>query len=318
MKEYGGYMSLELPYEKEYFRDERNILRLNSGRAAIYCALLDARPGKVYIPIYNCEFVKEPFEKLGIEYSFYNIDKNFLPINVKLLANEYILWVNYFGIQPRNTIEIIKNRYTNIIFDNTQAFFATPVNEAYNVYSCRKFFGVSDGAYLVKNDIEKPSLEQDISYNRAMFMLKSIEEGTNAAYYDNMENENEIAKNVYGMSKLTQRILSSINYQDIQKKRYENFCKLHSYLEEINELNINAETETPMVYPLLIRNEALRTKLVCNKIYVPQWWKHVPEKTNEDCFDNYLSKYLVPLPIDQRYDQNDMRYIANLVMSFRE
>ena len=318
MKEYGGYLPLELPYRKEFFDDIQDIVRVNCGRAAIYCALMDAKPNKVYIPFYNCEFVKEPFEKAGIKYDFYNIDEDFMPVNVNLLEDEYILWVNYFGIQASHTIEKVKIKYGNVIFDNTQAFFSPPVYEAYNIYSCRKFFGVSDGAYLIKNNIKQPNLEQDISYNRAQFMLKSIEKGTNAGYKGSMQNEDELAKNVYAMSRLTQRILCSIDYEDIKNKRYNNFIVLHRYLGEINELKVNTNTQTAMVYPLLIKDDNLRQKLVESKIYIPQWWKHVINKTDENSFDNYLSRYLIPLPIDQRYNQEDMKYIANLVMSFRE
>ena len=35
-------------------------------------------------------------------------------------------------------------------------------------------------------------------------------------------------------------------------------------------------------------------------------------KTNE--FEKYLASYLIPLPIDQRYRQDDMVYIAEIIM----
>lgn len=316
MKEYGGYLPLELPLLKEYYNDEDHMIRVNCGRSAIYCALLEAKPSKVYLPYYNCEFVKEPFEKLGIPYCYYNIDRDFMPIGIELLPNEYILWVNYFGTQHIDKAIKIVERFKNVILDNTQAFYAKPIKEVYNIYSCRKFFGVSDGAYVIKNNIVKPHLQQDESYKKIEFILKCIERGTDAGYKDYIENEDILATNILKMSKLTQRILESIDYEYIQKKRYDNFKWIHELLKDINQLDVDMSTRTPMVYPLVIKNGGLRNHLIENKIYVPQWWKHVMDKTDSQSFDYYLSKYLIPLPIDQRYSKKDMEYIANVVKGY--
>ena len=42
----------------------------------------------------------------------------------------------------------IKKIYGNIIVDHTHAFFQKPLKGIDTLYSCRKFWGVSDGAYL--------------------------------------------------------------------------------------------------------------------------------------------------------------------------
>lgn len=38
-----------------------------------------------------------------------------------------------------------------IILDNTQSFFQKPISGIDTIYSCRKYFGVPDGAYLSTN-----------------------------------------------------------------------------------------------------------------------------------------------------------------------
>ena len=42
--------------------------------------------------------------------------------------------------------------------------------------------------------------------------------------------------------------------------------------------------------------------------------------TNElaNKFEKDLAEYLIPLPIDQRYDEQDMQYIANMVKKLEE
>lgn len=71
-----------------------------------------------------------------------------------------------------------------------------------------------------------------------------------------------------------------------------------------------------MVYPFLTSENAtnMRTYLIKNKIYVPQWWKWVLSDLAAGEFEQKLSAYLYPLPIDQRYTVQDMDDIAQIVM----
>ena len=69
--------------------------------------------------------------------------------------DEFILWTNYYGNARDNEIKNVSEKYPNLIIDNCHAFFSKPIEGKFNCYSTRKFFGVSDGGYLVKlkNDI---------------------------------------------------------------------------------------------------------------------------------------------------------------------
>lgn len=319
LAEYGGYLPLELAHGNEHYDQYSNdMLRLNSGRTALYCALVDAKVKKLYLPLYMCDSISQPVNSLKIDCEYYRIDHHFKPINVNLKENECILWANYFGTMTQITIGEIVGKYKNLILDNTQAFFAEPIEDVYNIYSCRKFFGVCDGAYLIKKGLKELQLEQDISYERAQYILKSIELGTNTAYCDHLNSEELLDGRYLKMSKLTQRILSSIDYPVIQQKRKDNFLELYNRLQDFNELDVNPKTDTPMIYPLLVTNQKLRQMLIENKIYVPTWWRHVVELTDSNDFENRLTKYLIPLPIDQRYDKHDMYYISNKISDFLE
>lgn len=74
MKEYGGYLSIELNLGQEWYSG-KDVLRLNCGRTAIVTAIRDAGYKKVHLPVYLCPSVKEILEKNQIEYCFYNIDE---------------------------------------------------------------------------------------------------------------------------------------------------------------------------------------------------------------------------------------------------
>lgn len=316
MKEYGGFIQLELPKKKEYFNwvNENDILRLNCGRSTFYCAAKDAGVRKVYMPYLNCIDSPNPISSLGLEVEFYYLEDDLTPKDISPNEKEAVLWVNYYGNASEKVKRKVIDKYTTLIIDNCHAFFSPPVKGVYNCYSTRKFFGVADGAYLIKDNLAKMELPESLSAENTLFLLKAIELGTNAVYSENLKNETRVAESVSKMSPLTKRILASIDYESIRKIRYRNLLMLHQKLNSINEFEVNLECETQMYYPLLISQDSLRTRLIANKIYTPTWWRHVPEQCHYAPIETRLSKYMLLLPIDQRYDESDMSDIASIIL----
>lgn len=319
IKEYGGYLPIELPFwNSEYFDgfSKDNLVRLNCGRSAFWYALSVIKPSKLYVPYLNCDNSTDPADDLGIPYEYYCLDSDLTPKGIQPRSDEAVIWINYYGNASQEQIEKVRIlcSNTNLIVDNCHAFFSEPLEEAYNCYSARKFFGVCDGAYLIKNSIPKIALPKSKSSDHMHFILASLEEGTNALYLENLKNEKRLGKTAMAMSDLTRRILSSIDYGRIRKIRKRNMLCLHSILEQYNEFNVNIESETHMYYPLLITNDNLRQKIVERHIYTPTWWRHVPAYFNEDILEVKLSKYMLMIPMDQRYNESDMRDIAEIIL----
>lgn len=313
--EYGGFLPFELQKGDEYFNEyTQNTIKLNSGRSAFKYALIEMNPKKIYIPYYICETMVNVVKELGIDFEYYRINIDLMPIEVNLLSGEYILWVNYFGIMEEEKILYIHNKYKNVIYDNTQAFFIKPIQDSYNIYSCRKFFGVCDGAYLIKKDIRRKELKKDYSANRSTFILRSIEEGSNSVYNINLQNEKSIGNEMLKMSYLTERIMKSINYTNVKNIRRDNFYYWHDKLESMNEFTIPLNVESPLYYPFLIKKEGVKEELIKRKVYVPTLWKNILEIFDEEEFEFDLAKYLVCLPIDQRYTNEDINNMSNILM----
>ena len=72
-----------------------------------------------------------------------------------------------------------------------------------------------------------------------------------------------------------------------------------------------------MVYPFLCSVDGLRGRLIQNKVYVSQWWKYLLDVLPADSVESRLSRYLLPLPLDQRYTPDDMRELAALVLQLK-
>ena len=315
-REYGGYLPLELPHGQEYFAGfGSDVQRLNCARSAIYAALAQCRAQKVRLPWYNCETVQEPLRRLGVPYEFYFLDEELFPQTPPLEEGEWLLYVDYFGTAPKDLPDRVKKTFGRVIFDNTQAFFAPPRMEedSYNVYSCRKFLGVADGAYLIHKGLQARPYPADSSWQRAGHLLKCLDTSTNEAYADSLNNEDLLAREVREMSALTRRMLTAVDYAEVKRRRRENFLALHAELAAVNGRAVNADADAPMVYPLYVEKEGLHAALVQNKVYIPQWWKWLLDKVPANSVEARLSRWLLPLPVDQRYTPDDMRDLARLV-----
>src|SRR5258708_38630843 len=145
IKYIGGYFELEIKKREEF---HKNAISLNSGRSCLDYLLSEKNYKKIYLPYYSCKSLLDIIKKQKLKYEFYSIYSSLMPIlNKKLAADEVLLFINYFGLLNKYvTKEVAK--YTNVIIDNSQAFYARPLDGVDTFYSPRKFFGVSDGGYL--------------------------------------------------------------------------------------------------------------------------------------------------------------------------
>lgn len=315
LKEIGGYFGLELRKGSEYYPDA---IKLNSGRNCFKYILLAQKSSKVYVPYYiDKSMFEESLQNLGVEFEFYNIDEKLeIPDNFTVGNSEKIVYVDYYALKKDYISKLIEIYKDKLIIDNTQAFFSKPIAGIDTLYSLgSKFFGVPGGGYLfTKTSLDK-EFERDFSYHKMTHILGRIDK-TASEFYESFQESKKGRCNqeIKNMSTLTQTILSSIDYQSVKTIRERNFYYLHSYLKDFNELNVDLSSiEGPMVYPLLIKNEGLRQKLIENKIYVPIYWKEVLDMKGASNFEKYLSEYLLPLPIDQRYDISDMKIIVDAI-----
>lgn len=282
MKEIGGYFGLEQSTHNEYYS---NLLALNTGRNALLYVLKARKIEKIYIPYYLCDTVSEICKKYKYEFEYYHVDKAFKPIFSKQLKkSEYIYIVNYFGQVSNSELLKYKVEYKNVIFDNVQAFFQKPVKGIDTIYSCRKFFGVPDGAYLYSNKNISKTLEQDFSYNRMNFLLGRFEKSANEFYSEYSANNNFFMNEpIKQMSKITKNIMKGIDYDYVINKRNQNFSYLSERLSSINKLNIKFSVG-PFAYPLYLENGSeIRKKLQEKKVHIPTLWPDVFDLCKKIC-----------------------------------
>lgn len=313
MKEIGGYMELDtyrLPMRHE------GAVALNCGRNAL-AYLIEARNiKKICLPRFLCSSVESVCRKMGVVVRYYSVTEEFHPKVPEMQEDEWLYLVNYYGQLSREMLGEIIREHPKAIVDNAQHYFGEPVSGVDTIYTCRKYFGVPDGAFLYTESRLDRELTRDESYTRMGFVLGRYERPASEFYSQSADNNRFFAEEpVKKMSRLTENLLHGIDYEFVRRKREENFHILACALGEKNMLKVR-ECEGPFMYPFMSEDaDRIRKKLLERKIYIPVLWPNVLTECPEDSVEYRLAKNILPLPCDQRYDGDDMGLVLSYVKS---
>ena len=312
MREYGGYIEFETFYGKMLHEDA---IALNCGRNAL--AYLCEAKGikKMYLPYFLCSSVTDLCKKIGVEWSGYSINNQLEPIfEQKLGENEWLYIVNFYGQLDNDQLELWKKKYNRIIVDNAQSYYQAPVDGVDTLYTARKYFGVADGAFLYTNARLEREIAVDESFERMHFLLGRYERSANEFYNEYVSNNKLFSTEpIKQMSRLTRNILRGIEYDRIAECRQENFEILNQELRNINQLQVKS-VRGAFMYPLLIEGGITVKKILQKeKIYIPTLWPNVLENCKTGSLEYHLAADTLPIPIDQRYDIQDMKYLVEVI-----
>lgn len=306
--EIGGY--IEFPYfVGSLFHD--HAIALNCARNCLAYIIEAKNIKNIALPKFLCGSVKRTCEEHGVDVNYYSIGIDFLPEDIELKQNEWLYLVNYYGQIDNEKIIEIKKHNDNLIVDNVEAFFQLPVEGIDTIYTCRKYFGVPDGGYLYTDTCINRLLEEDKSADRMTHLLGRFENAANVFYAKYKENES-IFKTLplRRMSKITENLMRSYDYNKVKLTREENFVYLDKMLSEYNKLTLITPSGA-FAYPLYVSNgNEIRKKLQKKNIYIATLWPDVFNSCNEDEIEYDMARNILPLPCDQRYDVRIMEYLA--------
>ena len=310
MKEIGGYFGLEMSGGTEFYS---SLIALNTARNALQYLIRARNIRKLYLPFFLCDAISDMRNRDGFSYDYYHIKADFTPDFYKgFESGECLYIVNYYGQLKDYTVREWKSKCPDLILDNTHAFYQRPLSDVDTIYSCRKFFGVPDGAYLSTDCTLGEPLEQDISLKRMKHILGRFE-GQASEFYSDFKTTDELFHGMplRSMSKLTHNLLSGIDYEKCCKQRQENFKYLHERLKDSNKLELS-EPIGPFCYPYYHENGMMIKKQLADmKIYIPTLWQDVLENCNISKMEREYVENILPIPCDQRYGIEDMEIVLN-------
>lgn len=314
MDEIGRHYTFEKLYGEHFHNTD---LLLSSGRNSLRYIIRERKIKKIYLPYFLCESLSEVCIMENVKICYYHINDNFMPLGINkndLNENSFLYFVNYYGIFRKRLKDIIEE-YKYVIIDNTHDFFNNNSFDVDIIYNYRKYFGVPDGACIVSSDLKKnPNYANGKSLNKIIEMISRDEEGE-FFHYKTFLDADKYFKNedlVY-MSNFTNNYIKGIDYNKVLNKRLNNYRYLKKLLINYNSL---VSDDLTYMYPLYIENgDLLRKYLLNNNIYSLMLWPNVMDNgcNNEE---KKLANNIVLLPIDQRYDIEDMLYIGNCINKY--
>ncbi len=321
---------------------------LSTCRSAISLALeiielQDPNVSKVAaVPSFTCETVIQPFLESGYGLKMYGInaglgiEKDGFLADLKESEVGVLIIHRYFGFDTMpdisGVIGEIRELGIYIIEDRTQCLYSDiqPLDADFFVASLRKWHGIPDGGILVckGGKIERKPLDVDTELERA-----KVDAGYAKYNYlfhqigkkDNFLEKYKIAEEIldkqsarYKISPLSYAMQASLDISSMKQKRRSNYVTLTKEIRNIAGIGIVfpelQEGVVPLYCPIMAAEREYVQKLLCDRrIYAPIIWPK-PDIL-PDIFGSGSKLYLnmLCIPIDQRYEEDDMLRIASVL-----
>ena len=351
MREYGSeYPSIQLPdgYFEGLKKYGRELTYIRTGREALMYASCNCKPGKeavILCPAYCCWSMTAPFEFTGWTVVYYRlnedltIDETYLEGLLRGCKPDAILTMIFYGsADTRAAIARVKayNEKITVIEDFSHCTFCLDkiFNEQveYYVTSVRKSIGVCDGALVLS---KKPTNKHYIGAEAPDFatLRKGAQNMKGRYVFSKSLNDKDVflselrqgeemidkLDGVHPISEISERMIASINGEDIAFARRENMKHLWTLLNGKIKMIHGLERSfdgAPFSLPILVENRDTVQRLLAQKgVYAPVLWP-IDEKARKTCeVSAYVSDHMLSIPIDQRYNYDDIEDIASIVLS---
>lgn len=314
-REIGGYLELEQFSGPTLHEGD---VALNCGRSC-FEYLVELRGVRtVWLPDFLCSSVPNLCHKVGVAARTYRIGEGFKPAyDFEVAEGEWLYLVDYYGQLTRGDVETaIDASGGHLIVDESQGYYREPWEGADTLYTCRKWFGVADGAFLHARDGRR--LDREIprseSFDKMGFVLGRFERAAGEFFAESKENNARFADEpMAGMSALTENLLRAVDYGAAKERRLANWAVLDAALGASNRLSLVAP-EAPFMYPYMVADaEGARGRMAAEGVFVPMLWPNVLGDPDAGSTAIGFSSDILPLPVDQRYGADDMERILEVL-----
>lgn len=336
MKKYigGEFGRSALKSSPTKFKQIDNSLFFMSGRTAMYAIMQDIilkhSAKSVYIPSYCSRSMIKPIIDSGLDLVFYDIviSENGLTIEYNNSHNcECILLLDYFGFCNEQLLKIAsheKSKGTIVIIDKTQSFLC---NRSYNqcanytLVSFRKWFASSAAlAYSSTGFDKKPCNGVNTEYEslRNAGFSTIYNKGFCLDILDNSEDILRSNYKNYSPSDAEIFYIDTLDFVKMRDSRIKNAAVLMDELRGIPQISLIfkkiGEMDCPLYVPIILKNGIDRdfvvSELLKENIESYVHWGFSPYH-NESYKNHVLYNQEISLFCDHRYNESDMKRIAN-------
>lgn len=304
-------------------------LMLETGRQALSAiAMVLERSGasRIAVPAFVCDSILAPFQDRGWEIHDYPVLDDLSPDleaarrMTEAREVDAVLVLRYFGAAPTfaelSDVAAIRAAGVTVVADETHLpFTMNQWGADYAYASLRKVLPTTDGAYLhMPSDVEPPMLRRARETGRYAAMA-SFDAHRGITPHSRIMLDASMAlierdAAPRRMSRRGRALLDTLDLDALAQRRIANARALAAALADVGiETAVPvASLEVPSHLPVRVADpEAAQAALARAEVYCPIHWPR-PQgfATQDEWPDDLLS-----LPVDHRYDEQDMRRIAH-------
>lgn len=321
---------------------------LSTGRSAIFYVLdtIELRNPNVkkvaVLPPFTCNTVIEPFLAKNYEVRTFHVGQDLRSSVVDLLdvidtsQVGIILFHRFFGFDTIENIDTIipalRREGVIVIEDCTQCLYSgfSKSDADYWVGSIRKWCGVPDGGFAVCREgnfnnkptqMDKELLEAKIEAAIRKYEYLFDGKGDKSVFMDQYRKAEDILaaqKQYFTISDLSKIIQINLDVESLKVKRRSNYEIITRGILSCDNIKVIFETikndAVPLYCPILCNDrQAVQRELVKNRIYAPVVWPKADCCPSVDQDAEYVYEHILCIPIDQRYDVDDMIRIISVL-----
>lgn len=294
------------------------------------------------IPPFICHTVIEPFLAKGYELYTFHTGRDLMAkaSDVMNVVREHkagvFLFHRFFGVDSISDIESIMPQLKELgvvtIEDCTQNLYSTYQKSSadYYVGSIRKWCGVPDGGFAVCKEgkfenkpVEKDGRLESSKKEASILKYEYLFEGKGDKQvflnkYREAEDILDTQEKHYAISDLSAAIQTHLDVEELKEKRRKNFEIIAKGLAGIKGISVIfnelAENEVPLYCPILCETRSdVQSLLVRNSIFAPVVWPKADCCSMVDADADYIYDHILCIPIDQRYDEDDMMRVVDVL-----
>ncbi len=338
---------IRLPFMES---DEYDTVFYQSGRNAIESLFLFLKTEKsvshVLMPDYICDTVPAAADRAGVSVKRIFLDKDYCfdvsEVDGMVTEDCCIYICHYFGTQVSDEIiEAVqkwKSRGITVIEDVTMSLLSNGDSVGFGDYilgSLRKWFPIPDGGFIsskssvLPEDPVRDKVSKYTDYYLAVQMMKrqyicggckdSELKDLYLSYYKESIRELFSDYKIYPISDWSFNYLQNVDIESVGDLRIRNYDLLYDLLQDVSGISVKVKRygdNIPFGMVILSdKRDELLSELIKNDLYCNVHWRLSEDVCAEGTDGAYLSAHSITVPCDQRYSEEDIRKIADIIKS---
>lgn len=306
----------------------------STGRDALFSQLTKLPQKRIYLPDLICQSIYVACRDAGKQVAFYKVGANFLdsgsPLSQREPGSCYFV-MHYFGVANHDLAEQAKasgmtviSDVTHMLFNDKQLHSISKVSD-YLLASLRKSGPFPDGAFISSRfhpiaRATRPIREEFHALRTAGLFSRGFSASRDFTDDQNFrllkKAEDFIDQSILGdyqCSYLSTELLRTINVEEAAATISQNIIMLASLLNGVCK-TINVPESPSPYFVCLFKNreerDFLHKQLASYKVFCPVHWD-----TNQMPEPSPLSELSLSIPCDARYNEVDMRLVAEIIVA---